>query len=57
VAVGDADGYVHLLAQVDGRFVGRAKMGGKGIRGRMLSQGNTLFVYNNNGNLIALAVQ
>jgi len=57
VAVGDADGYVHLLAQVDGRFMGRAKMGGKGIRGRMLSQGNTLFVYNNNGNLIALAVQ
>jgi outer membrane protein assembly factor BamB len=57
VAVGDADGYVHLLAQVDGRFMGRAKMGGKGIRGRMLSQGNTLFVYNNSGNLIALAVQ
>jgi outer membrane protein assembly factor BamB len=57
VAVGDADGYVHLLAQVDGRFMGRAKMGGDGIRGRMLSQGNTLFVYNNSGNLIALAVE
>jgi outer membrane protein assembly factor BamB len=57
VAVGDFDGYVHLLAQVDGRFTGRTKVDGAGIRGRMLSQGNVLFVYGNSGTLAALRVQ
>lgn len=57
VAVGDYQGYVHLLSQVDGRFVGRTKVDGKGIRGSMLSRGNTLYVLGNGGNLTALSVQ
>jgi outer membrane protein assembly factor BamB len=56
VAVGDDKGYVHLLAQSDGRFVGRGKVGG-GVRARMLSQGNILYVYSNTGNLVAFRVQ
>lgn len=56
VAVGDDDGYVHLLAQSDGRFVGRGKVSG-GVRARMLSQGNNLYVFSNSGNLVALQVQ
>jgi outer membrane protein assembly factor BamB len=57
VAVGDFEGYVHLLAQSDGRFVGRARADRKGIRGRMVSQGNTIYVYGNGGNLVALRIQ
>jgi outer membrane protein assembly factor BamB len=54
LAVGDFEGYVHLLSQVDGRFVAREKVDRKGVRGRLLNQGNTLFVYGNSGNLVAL---
>ncbi len=57
VAVGDADGYVHLLSQVDGRFVGREKVDGNGIRSHMLSQGNILYVFGNSGDLVALRIQ
>jgi outer membrane protein assembly factor BamB len=57
VAVGDFEGYVHLLSQVDGRLVGRIKVDGDGIRGRMLNAGGTLYVYGNSGDLAALRVQ
>jgi outer membrane protein assembly factor BamB len=57
LAVGDFEGYVHLLSQVDGRFVAREKVDGDGVRGRLLNQGNTLFVYGNSGNLVALRAE
>jgi outer membrane protein assembly factor BamB len=57
VAIGDEEGYVHLLSQVDGRFVGRTKVDGDGVRARMLNQGNTLYVYGNSGKLVALRVE
>ncbi len=57
VAVGDMQGYVHLLAQSDGRFVGREKVDGDGVRAHMLAQGNTLYVYGNSGNLASYTVQ
>ena len=57
VAVGDADGYVHLLSQSDGRFMARAKVDGDGIRANMLAQGNVLYVYGNSGTLAAYRVE
>lgn len=57
VAVGDKEGYVHLLAQSDGRFVGRQKVDGDGVRSHMLAQGNTLYVYGNSGTLASYTVQ
>lgn len=57
VAVGDFEGYVHLLSQVDGRLVGRTRVDRNGIRARMLNSGNTLYVYGNGGTLSALRVQ
>lgn len=57
VAVGDYEGYVHLLSQVDGRFVGRVKVDGKGVRVGMLARGNTLYVYGNGGSLVAMSVK
>lgn len=57
VAVGDFEGYVHLLSQVDGHFTGRARVDRKGVRARMLNLGNTLYVYGNSGDLVALRIQ
>jgi outer membrane protein assembly factor BamB len=57
VAVGDFEGYVHLLAQSDGRFVGRVKVDGDGVRSHMLAQGNTFYVYGNSGDLASYTVQ
>ena len=56
VAVGDLDGYVHFLSQVDGHFAGRTKVGGGGIRADMLVAGNVLYVFENGGTLAALQV-
>jgi outer membrane protein assembly factor BamB len=56
VAVGDLDGYVHFLSQVDGQLVGRTRIGGDGIRADMLEDNNVLYVYENGGTLAALQV-
>jgi outer membrane protein assembly factor BamB len=56
VAVGDLQGYVHFLSQVDGTFVGRTKIGSDGIRADMLTDNNILYVYENGGTLAALQV-
>jgi len=57
VAVGDAEGYVHLLSQVDGEFAGRVKADGDGVRADMLAEDNRLYVYGNSGDLIAYEVK
>ena len=56
VAVGDLDGYVHFLSQVDGNIVGRTRVGSDGIRADMLTDNNILYVYENGGTLAALQV-
>lgn len=56
VAVADFEGIVHLLSQVDGEFVGRVKVDGKGARADMLSDGNTLYVFGNSGKLVAYEI-
>jgi outer membrane protein assembly factor BamB len=56
VAVGDFEGYVHLLSQVDGHVVGRVKVDSDGVRANMLSRENTLIVYGNGGDLVAYRV-
>ncbi len=56
VAVADLEGYVHLMSQVDGEFVGRVKADGDGARADMLSDGNVLYVFGNSGKLIAYEI-
>lgn len=56
VAVTDYDGYLHLVSQVDGEFVGRTSVGGGGARADMLADGNVLYVFNDSGKLIAYEV-
>jgi outer membrane protein assembly factor BamB len=57
VAVGDAEGYVHFLSQVDGEFAGRVKADGDGVRADMLAEDDRLYVYGNSGDLIAYKVK
>lgn len=56
VAVGDFEGYLHLLSQVDGRFVGRSKVDGEGIRSAILVADGTIYVYGDSGSLQAINV-
>lgn len=57
VVVGDLEGYIHLIAQTDGRFVGRKKVDGAGIRSAVLANSNRLYVLGNSGKLTALTIQ
>lgn len=56
VAVGDLEGYVHLLSRYDGHIAARAKVDAKGIRERPLASGDILYVYGNSGRLSAFAL-
>ncbi|MEH6585494.1 MAG: outer membrane protein assembly factor BamB [Halioglobus sp.] len=56
VAVVDLDGYLHLVSQVDGEFVGRVNAGGNGARADMIADGNLLYVFTNKGKLIAYEI-
>ncbi|MDG9881996.1 outer membrane protein assembly factor BamB [Pseudomonas sp. GD04058] len=57
VAVGDFEGYLHLLSQVDGRFVGRECIDSDGLRARPLVEGNMIYVFGNSGTLEALTIK
>jgi len=57
LAVADFEGYVHLIAQSDGRFVGRRRVDSKGIYTPVLAQDNRLFVMGNSGRLSAFELQ
>jgi outer membrane protein assembly factor BamB len=56
VVVGDFEGYVHVLSQVDGDFVGRVRVDDEGVRADMISEGNVLYVYGNGGELVAYEI-
>ncbi len=56
VAVTDFEGYVHVLSQVDGEFVGRVRADDEGARADMVSEGDVLYVYGNSGELIAYEI-
>ena len=57
LAVADLKGYVHLMSQVDGEFVGREKVDGNGARADMYADGNVLYVYGNSGKIVAYEIQ
>ncbi len=57
VAVGDFEGYLHLLSQVDGHFVGREKIDVDGLRARPLVVGDMLYAFGNGGKLVALTIR
>ena len=56
LAVGDFEGYVHILSREDGEFMARYRFGSEAIRAPILSQGNVMYVSSQNGRLVALRV-
>jgi outer membrane protein assembly factor BamB len=57
VVFGDYEGYLHLVSQVDGRFVGRTRIDSDGLRARPLVVGDWLYAFGNGGNLVALTIK
>ena len=53
----DFEGYVHLLSQADGHFVGRVRADGDGVRADMVTGNDMLYVYGNDGGLRAYRVE
>ena len=56
VAVGDLEGYVHLLSRYDGHIAARAQVDSKGIREKPLVRNGVLYVYGNSGKLAAFTL-
>ena len=57
VATVDFDGYLHLLSQVDGRMVGRTKIGGDAARADMIADSGRLIIFSDNGQLLAYELE
>jgi len=57
VAVGDFEGYLHLLSQIDGHFVSRVRVDRSGIRGNIVADNNTFYVFGNGGTLSAYSIR
>ncbi len=55
LAVGDREGYVHVLSQIDGSFVARYDIGSP-IRSLMSSRGRDLYVLDDSGRITALTL-
>ena len=57
VVVGDFEGHIHYISQVNGAFAGRIRIDRKGIRAPMLARNDVLYVYGNSGDLAALQIR
>jgi len=56
IVVGDREGYLHFLSQVNGQFVARHRIDSSGLQGDLLVRDNTLYVLSNAGRLVALTL-
>ena len=57
LAFTDFEGYLHLMAQSDGRFVGRRKIDGSGVRSGVVAEGDRLYAMSNKGSLFVLEIR
>lgn len=57
IAAGDFEGYLHLLSQIDGHFVGRVRVDSDGIRAAPIVVDDILYVYGNSGKLAAYKLE
>lgn len=57
LAFTDFEGYLHLLAQSDGRFVGRRRVDSGGVRAALVSEGGRLFAMGNGGSLTVMEIR
>ncbi len=56
VAVGDFEGYLHLLSRYDGHIAARVRVDKNGISARPVSVDEVLYVYGNGGTMAAYAL-
>lgn len=56
VAVGDYEGFVHLLSRSDGRLLGRVKVGSGAITSPLVGSDRGVLVQTHNGNLVLVGV-
>lgn len=56
VALADDEGYLHVIAQRDGRLMGRRKIDRRGLRSNMIESDGVLYVLTNSGSLQAIQV-
>ena len=57
VAVGDFEGYIHLLDRDDGRLAARERVDGDGLASAPVAVGDVLLVYGRGGTLTALRAE
>ena len=57
LAFTDFEGYLHLLAQSDGRFVARKKLDSRGIGARLVQQEGRIYALGNGGTLSVLEIR
>ena len=57
VLVGDAEGYLHVFAQSDGRLVARKRLDRSGLRGEMAVADGIVYALGNSGKLLAFRVE
>ena len=55
--ISDYEGYLHLLAQSDGRFVGRKKIDSRGVGARLIEKEGRIYAMGNGGSLFALEIR
>ena len=56
VVFGDDEGYLHIIAQRDGRLLGRRKLDGDGLRSNLIVADDTIYALSNSGSLQALEI-
>ena len=57
LAFTDFEGYLHLVAQSDGRFVGRRKVDGSGVGAGVVAEGGRMYLMGNKGSLFVLEIR
>jgi len=55
--VGDDEGYLHVVAQSDGRFLGRTKLDGAGLRSPFTVADGTVYAFGTGGSLTAFEIE
>lgn len=55
--VADYKGYLHVLSEIDGEIVGRARVDRAGVRVPMQAYQDQLYVYSDDGKLVAYALE
>ena len=57
LAFTDFEGYLHLLAQSDGRFIARKKVDSRGVGARLVQQQGRIYALGNSGSLSVLEIR